>query len=631
LNRLHHNRPWSFAAGAALSLFLVGVPVVVLAAQGGPAGFLEICKQADGPAVTGDFDFTVGGRTVTVPVGACSAAIALPAGPATITEVLVEGTSVSDIRTSPAERLVSRDLAGRVAQVTVVAGDVSAQTTVTFTNRAELAPLKICKVAGTGVAVGADFTFAVGTVPVSVPAGPAPGGYCVVAGSFPVATNVAVSEVVPRGVQVSAIAVAPADRLVGGANTSGATVSVRIGTGVTEATFTNQVTPATPTTTPTTLAPTTTTVPPTTVPPTTVPPTTTTTPPTTTTTATTTTVPAPIVPTTLPPGTLPTTTTTAPCSGVVLTTVPPSTTVPPATTVPIPTTVPSSTTTSMPCGGVLPTSTTPPPATTTTRPPAGPVPTTTVPPVAVTTTTVPGGGVLPATTVPPSPTTTAPPAGVPPTVAPPTTSAPPTTAPPTTAAPVSTVAPPTTAPTAAPSPLAATAFRSPGLVVPAGPSSPRTQLSHTGADSRRLLLAATGLLALGALLLGLGRDCRRFGSGAPGHQDPFPALTFAPTVAEGGWDPAALPGRAPAGAMPARRPAVGPYVEAGLGQRSGQGRPGVHADRRPGRHAGRVAQRLTQGHQGPVVIGQVAAALALLLGGDRRFPAILVEPGVDAP
>src|SRR3712207_4952461 len=47
-------------------------------------GFLEICKQADGSGVTGSFEFAIAGRpeTVSVPVGACSFPIQLPAGTA---------------------------------------------------------------------------------------------------------------------------------------------------------------------------------------------------------------------------------------------------------------------------------------------------------------------------------------------------------------------------------------------------------------------------------------------------------------------------------------------------------------------------------------------------------------------
>lgn len=380
LNGYYKKSSWSLAGGLLLSLCLLAVPVVVLAAQSGPTGFLEICKEASTAAVTGDFDFTAGGHAVTVPVGACSAAIEMAAGPVTVVEAPVEGIAVSDIETAPAGRLLDKDLVGRTAHATVVAGDVSVQTTITFTNHADVAPLKICKVAGAGVVVGASFDFKAGTVPVSVPAGPPPGGYCVVAGSFPVASKVAVSEVVPRGLEVSSITVAPANRLVGAANPGGATVVARIGPGVTEATFTNQGTSVA-------------------VPSTTVVPSTSTVPP------------QAISSTTLVP---PSSTTTTPLSGVVPISLPPTSTtttaVPPTTTPPV--AIPSTTTTVPGSGPTpptpLPSVTTPPSSTTTTLPPSGATPPTTASPIPVTTTTAapPSSAVPPSS---PSPTTSSPP------------------------------------------------------------------------------------------------------------------------------------------------------------------------------------------------------------------------------
>ncbi|MEA2827062.1 MAG: hypothetical protein QOG43_1501 [Actinomycetota bacterium] len=251
--RLPRDR-WRRLAGLTMVgvMALVGVPAAVLALQGPAGGFVEICKAAEGPTVTGVFRFSVGGVTTDVPVGACSPVIAVPAGTVTIIEAERPGISVSGVQTLPVSRLVSSDPATRTARVQVVAGDESTQTTVTFTNRSELAILKICKVAGPGVAVGTNVAFTAGTVAVTVPAGPPPGGTCAVAGWFPVATNVAVTESIPDGTEVSSITVAPADRLVGSPNLSGGSVVVRIGSGVVEATFTNRVPPPSAATTTTT-------------------------------------------------------------------------------------------------------------------------------------------------------------------------------------------------------------------------------------------------------------------------------------------------------------------------------------------------------------------------------------------
>jgi hypothetical protein len=65
----------------------------------------------------------------------CSPFIPLPAGTASITERATAGMELTDISTSPAERLVSEDLAARTAVVTIVGGDLRAKTVVFFRNR----------------------------------------------------------------------------------------------------------------------------------------------------------------------------------------------------------------------------------------------------------------------------------------------------------------------------------------------------------------------------------------------------------------------------------------------------------------------------------------------------------------
>ena len=75
-----------------------------------------------------------------------------------------------------------------------------------------------------------------------VPAGPAPGGTCMIGPSFPVGSNVTVDEDVPPGHTVSSIAVAPPKQLVGTPNLAAGSVNVTIGTGVTVVTFTDKLT-----------------------------------------------------------------------------------------------------------------------------------------------------------------------------------------------------------------------------------------------------------------------------------------------------------------------------------------------------------------------------------------------------
>lgn len=214
--------------GILIGLVLLGVPAAVMAAVPGD-GFLEICKAASGPGVTGSFDFQVGGRTVAVPVGACSPAIELPAGTATVTEVAQPGAVVTDVSTTPSARLISHSAGSRTATVAVAEGSVSTQTVVTFTNSYEIGQLKLCKIAGPGIATGTNFVFMVGPQAVNVPAGPTPGGFCSVAGSFPAGTDLSITETPAPGATASSIVVEPADRVSGAADVAGGQVNVMIG------------------------------------------------------------------------------------------------------------------------------------------------------------------------------------------------------------------------------------------------------------------------------------------------------------------------------------------------------------------------------------------------------------------
>lgn len=91
--------------------------------------------------------------------------------------------------------------------MSVVSGDVPYETLATFTNQANggqgtAGQLKICKIAGPGVAVGTNFNFTATSTSSSVsqtyavPAGPAAdGGYCVVdSTTFPTGATVRVAE-----------------------------------------------------------------------------------------------------------------------------------------------------------------------------------------------------------------------------------------------------------------------------------------------------------------------------------------------------------------------------------------------------------------------------------------------------
>ena len=137
-----------------------------------------------------------------------------------------------------------------------VSGDVSAETVVGFTNcKSGPGQLKICKVAGNNDLLNKPFKFEVQWLSgwffqqafYTVLAGPPPGGYCEIAGSYPVGTLVTVSETgLDSQTQASQIAVAPQDR--GGSQQTGGCfgffcpyVQARIDSGTTEVTFENTV------------------------------------------------------------------------------------------------------------------------------------------------------------------------------------------------------------------------------------------------------------------------------------------------------------------------------------------------------------------------------------------------------
>ena len=102
--------------------------------------------------------------------------------------------------------------------------------------------LKVCKVAGPGIAIGTPFNFAIGASKLSVPAGPAPGGTCMIGPTFPVGSQVTVDEAVPMGHTVSSITVAPPKQMVGMPNLAAGSVNVIIGSGVTVVTFVDKLT-----------------------------------------------------------------------------------------------------------------------------------------------------------------------------------------------------------------------------------------------------------------------------------------------------------------------------------------------------------------------------------------------------
>lgn len=205
-------------------------------------GYIEICKSTEN-GVSGTFAFVVNGATVTVPAGSCSSAIEVPVGSLTVKEKVTTGYAMAGASTYPSARLQSVNLTNQVARVQVVAGDVSTQTIVMFVNKPVQGTIKVCQVAGDGIPVGTPFTFtnSANSYTVTVPAGPAPGGYCAVLGTdFTGAQQVTVTQQIPAGDKVTSIKVAPFNRFVSRQGYLGK-VTVTVGSGVTEVTFTDAV------------------------------------------------------------------------------------------------------------------------------------------------------------------------------------------------------------------------------------------------------------------------------------------------------------------------------------------------------------------------------------------------------
>jgi hypothetical protein len=198
-------------------------------------GQVRVCKTAGtGVAPGGKFNFVVAGTSYAVLAGGpcVTAPTFFAVGTAvTVAEAPSSGTRLEAVSVNPGDRqLGSADLDGRTVSVTIGTG----VTEVNFTNIAGgLGLLKVCKVAGAGVATGANFTFVAAGANFTVPA-----GYCANRGMLPVGTAVTITELVSSATVASAISVLPADRQ-GSVDVPGQAVTAIIGAGVTEVVFTN--------------------------------------------------------------------------------------------------------------------------------------------------------------------------------------------------------------------------------------------------------------------------------------------------------------------------------------------------------------------------------------------------------
>jgi hypothetical protein len=241
--------------GNATVIIGTGVTTVTYTNRG-PTGSLVICKVAGTGVTAGtNFTFAIPGQTATVaagaaPNGTCTTTpLTVGAGNVTVTEAATTGVGVTSVTATNggANVLVSSDLAARTATVTITAGQT---TTVTYTNGAAAAngSLVICKVAGTGVTAGTNFTFTAAGQSATVAAGAAPNGTCTATPLAVAAGNVTVTEAQAAGTSVTAFTATGN----GGVNAlvssdfGGRTATVTVVAGqTTTVTFTNSATTAT--------------------------------------------------------------------------------------------------------------------------------------------------------------------------------------------------------------------------------------------------------------------------------------------------------------------------------------------------------------------------------------------------
>ena len=211
-------------------------------------GYIEVCKVAYGPYVSGSFDFTITapGFTATrsVLVGQCSEPIQVPAGNVSVAEAARFPYYVNNIYVDPSGRLVTKNLSNGTVTVVVPKGDTNDETLVTYENAARVGYVKVCKTlaSNSSALAGHDFYFDVsdvnGSHTVTVTAGAAGGTTCVIDPiALPLGSHVSITEQAVANVVNTAVSVSPASQNLGSAPP---TANLAVGTGITTATFTNQ-------------------------------------------------------------------------------------------------------------------------------------------------------------------------------------------------------------------------------------------------------------------------------------------------------------------------------------------------------------------------------------------------------
>jgi hypothetical protein len=173
-------------------------------------GTLKVCKVAGtGIAAGTDFTFavTIGTQTpqtITVAAGSCTTLPSIPEGPVQVAETPDSSFRIFSIACNPG--CTNIDLSAGTASLTIVA---NTEKDVSFRNDTNLGTIKVCKVAGTGIAAGTPFTFAI-TVGSGTPSNVTiPAGDCSIVGPVPDGTSVHVAEVLDSSFRIFSIACNP--------------------------------------------------------------------------------------------------------------------------------------------------------------------------------------------------------------------------------------------------------------------------------------------------------------------------------------------------------------------------------------------------------------------------------------
>jgi len=211
-------------------------------------GYIEVCKHAADGYVTGSFDFNITApnfaATRTVAVGQCTEPIQVPAGNVNVAEVGRFPYYVSAIGVAPSGRLVTSNLSNGTVTVVVPKGDSSTETLVDYWNATQVGLVKVCKTLTpqSGGLAGKTFYFTVtdinGQHNVSVVAGSAGSTTCVIDNNWlPLGSTVSIAEQWTANVAVVGVSVSPASQDLG---SSPPVANLKVGSGITTATFTNQ-------------------------------------------------------------------------------------------------------------------------------------------------------------------------------------------------------------------------------------------------------------------------------------------------------------------------------------------------------------------------------------------------------